>query len=34
MSLDIHQNANALSSRRFAETYPYMADEIKIAGSI
>ena len=29
MSLDIYQIAEAFSSYRFAETYPYMADEIK-----
>ena len=29
MSLDIYQIAEAFSSWRFAETYPYMADEIK-----
>ena len=29
MSLDIHQIAEALSSHRFVETYPYLADEIK-----
>ncbi len=29
MSLDIDQIAEAFTSWRFAETYPYMADEIK-----
>lgn len=29
MSLEIHQIAEAFSSHRFVETYPYMADEIK-----
>lgn len=29
MSLDIDQIAEAFCSHRFAETYPYMADEIK-----
>lgn len=29
MSLDIDQVAEAFCSHRFAETYPYMADEIK-----
>ena len=29
MSLDIDQIAEAFSSHRFVETYPYMADEIK-----
>ena len=29
MSLDIYQIAEAFCSHRFAETYPYMADEIK-----
>ena len=29
MSLDTHQIAEAFCSHRFAETYPYIADEIK-----
>ena len=35
MSLDIYQIAEAFSSHRFIETYPYLADEIKwnIVGS-
>ena len=30
MSLDIHQIAEAFCSYRFAVTYPYLADEIKM----
>ena len=29
MSLDIHQIAEAFSTHKFAETYPYMADAVK-----